>query len=77
MSHNYGYYFSFINFYYKEFSPRLLQNPPLGGTSLSMFNEIYNQQDYCKKNILLMDIYNLVRCSIYNDQLIEKQTNIT
>ena len=30
-----------------------------------------------KKNILPMEIYNLARCSIYNDQTVEKKTNIT
>ena len=30
-----------------------------------------------KQNILPMELYNLARCSIYNDHLAEKQTNMT
>jgi len=30
-----------------------------------------------KQNIFPMELYNLARCSIYNDQPIEKQTNMT
>ena len=38
--------FSFINFYYREFSLGLLQNSTPWGTPSSVFNDTYNQQ-YC------------------------------
>jgi len=38
----------------------------LGGTPSSIFNDTYNQQDYCKKNIFPMKLYNIAKSSIYN-----------
>jgi len=76
MSHDLGKYFAFINFY-MNFLPGLLQNPPPWGTLSLVFNNTYNQQVCCKQNILPMELYNLDRCSIYNDHPAEKQTNMT
>jgi len=42
-----------------------------------VFNDTYNQQDHWKENILPMELYNLDRCSIYSEQSVEKQTNMT
>jgi len=54
-----------------NFTRAVTEPPPLQGTSSSMFNNTYNQQDYWKENILPMELYNIARCSIYNDNLLK------
>ena len=54
-----------FNFYYMEFSPGLLQNPPpWGDTFLGVQSHIY-LNNLMKEYILLMEIYNTARYNIY------------
>jgi len=50
---------------------------PLRVTPFTMFNNTYNQQDCCKKNILHMDLYNSSHFNIYNDHPVGKKTSVT
>ena len=63
----------FLIFFTCVFNRGCYRTLGLGGTSSLVFNDTYNQQNHWNQNILPMEIYNLARCSIYNEQLVEKK----
>ena len=68
--------FPLLTFITWNFHQGCYRTLPLGETPSSVFKETYKKQEYFKKNMLPMEIYNLAHCSIYNDQPAEKKTNM-